>query len=102
VIPAWRVGHRRLQLVAWCPVGGSWHRHFHGLFHRGTCDRRGTAVCDCPIGSGDGHRASTCNRLGYYVREQPGSPPVRGRFGRGWRDAPPPELGMIELAGVGL
>jgi hypothetical protein len=94
VVPAWRTGVHRRQLVAWCHIGGRWHRHYHGAC-LGKCDSRQTGVCTCPLGSGDGHRASTCTPLGYVVREQPGSPPV-------WLARPAAaNLGMIEVTGVG-
>lgn len=100
VIPAWRTEDSRLTLTAYCHIGGRWHRHTHGACFGGCLRRYG--FCECPLGSGDGHRASTCTRLGYVVQEQPGSPPTRGPWGRGWRDGPPPDLGMVELVGVGL
>jgi hypothetical protein len=100
VVPAWRTDESRLTLRTYCRVGGRWHHHHHGACRSGCLRKHG--YCVCPLGSGDGHRATLCTPLGTYIAEQPGSPPVRGPFGRGWRDQPRPDLGMVEIVGVGL
>ena len=102
VIPAIRF---RRQLTFWCQWCVTWHWHsVHGSCGDGCrcpmhSDLSAGPWCECPIGSGDGHRVAHCTpplyrtrhdspwkESGYILREVPAAEYAPSRV-RVWRQA---------------